>query len=332
MGQPIFNIGNSQFQRFDLKELIDVKRVLSLLLTIVIVSMMLFTMSSCAKQEAIAIVNGDVVYMSDIEDDITLMMEMEGVDKNDTEKYNALVYEVLNSYVMDYICAKEMEALGLKYKSEYYGASYESLVEAYGSESKLIKFMKSIGLDREYIEDLCRKQARKATLVEYFASTFKLTEEELLAYYIENTKDFTFKDVRDMSSLYFAKQEEALAAIEKIKEIGFDEYYNLQETDEKTTLYHIKFEHVAKDDFPENMATILWALEIGAYSEPLPCSVGYTIIRIDGETAEYTYPFEAMKDSIEEVLIDDKTDEYLEKYFEELQEKYKVEVLWEGTK
>ena len=306
------------------------KRILSLFLVIIMASMMLFSMASCAKQEAIAIVNGDVVYMSDIQDDITLMMEMEGIDKNDTDKYNALVYDVLNSYVMDYICAKEMEELGLKYKSSYYGASYESLVEAYGSESKLIKFMKSIGLDREYIEDLCRKQARKATLVEYFASTIELTDEELLAYYIENTKDFTFQNVRDMSSLYFSTKEEAITAIEKIKEIGFDEYYNLQETSEKTTLYHIKFEHVAKEDFPENMSKILWDLEIGSYSEPLPCSVGYTIIRIDGQTDEYTYPFEAMKESIEEVLIDEKTDEYLAEYFEELKKKYKVEVLWEG--
>lgn len=308
------------------------KRILSLLLIFIMISMMLLSIASCAKQEAIAIVNNDTVYMSDIEDDIALMMAMEGVDKNDTEKYNALVYEVLNAYVMDYICAKEMEELGLKYKSSYYGASYESLIEAYGSEAKLIKFMKSIGLNREYIEDLCRKQARKATLVEYFASTIKLTDEELLTYYIENTKDFTFTNVRDLSSLYFSTQEEALTAMEKIKEIGFDEYYNLQETNEKTTLYHIKFEHVAKADFPENMGNLLWTLEIGTYSEPLPCSVGYTIIRIDGETDEYTYPFEAMKDAIEEVLIDEKTDEYLEKYFEELKEKYQVEVLWEGIK
>jgi hypothetical protein len=37
-----------------------------------------------------------------------------------------------------------------------------------------------------------------------------------------------------------------------------------------------------------------------------------------------------MKEAIEEILLDVKTDEYLEKYFEELKTKYKVEVFLEG--
>ena len=286
-------------------------------------------MASCSKKEPIAIINGDYIYMSDIEDDLTLMSAMENITKDDAEAYSALIYQVLNAYVMDYICNKEMEALGLKYKSSYYGASYESLTEAYGGDAKLIKFMKSIGLDREYVEDLCRRQAKQATLVEYFASTITMSDEELLTYYIENVDEFTFTDLRNLSSVYFSTKTEADAALTKINEIGFDAYYQLQET-EPTTLYHIKFDHVDRGDFPTSTGDVIWAVEVGQFTDPIPCSVGYTIIKIDGIVDSHTYSFDEMKEAIEEILLDVKTDEYLEKYFEELKIKYKVEVFLEG--
>ena len=149
------------------------KKILSLLLVLCCIITM-FTGCKDNKQEGevVAIINGHKVYMSDIEQDILFVSRYGNIDMNNEANVKAMVYDIINTYLIDYMCEKELESLGMSYNKEYYGASYESLIEAYGSESNLEKYIKSFGLTKEYVQELCIKQARKSTLSEYLINEF----------------------------------------------------------------------------------------------------------------------------------------------------------------
>ena len=283
-----------------------------------------------SSKEVLATVNGNKIYMSEIEDDITFYSKINNLNLNDPETKKKVVLDVLNTYLIDYTCKAELDALGMQYKSEYYGASYETLVEAYGSESQLISFIRSLGLNKEYVEEICRKQARKATLSEYIISKITIPEEEVLQYYIENNSDFTTEEARTMYSIYYSTVEEATMALSIINDMGFKEFFKAQDTN-PDSLYHILFESVTKEEFASspNIQTILFGLEEGTYhSEPIACNVGYVLIYVDKIKTNYTFTYDEMKEAIEEVLIDELADQELQKFFEELNSKYKVEILY----
>ena len=282
------------------------------------------------SKEVIAKVNGVEIYMSDIADDITFYTNINNVDMSNPDVERAVVLEILNTYLIDYTCKAELDALGMQYKSDYYGASYETLVEAYGSESSLVGFVKQLGLNKEYIENLCRKQARRSTLSEYIVSNIEIPEEEVLTYYIENTEAFKTEEARAMYSIYYKTEEEAKAALEEINTQGFVNFYKAQ--DEITnSLYHIKFESVTKDEFASNpnIAEILFALPANTYHPiPIKCNVGFVLIYVDEIKTNYTFTYDEMKEAIEEVLKDEKGDEELAKFFENLNTKYNIEIIY----
>jgi hypothetical protein len=266
--------------------------------------------------------------MADIENDIKFLMAVQGLTERSGEKYDAIVLTALNSYLMDYMCNKELESRNLKYSSEYYGAAYESLMENYGSEAALIEYIKSLGLNKRYLEDMCKKQARQSTLTEYLARNIEISEETVLQYYIENSKDFSVDEVRNLFTLYYKTEEQAKAALQQIAATSFMAHYQKQDNEStKDTVYYCEFKSVTKDQFPTNMGTILFELEAGTYyGEPIPCNIGYAIIYVNSITKDYTFTYDEMKDYIEEALRDDMLDEELEKYFNSLNEKYSVEI------
>ena len=296
-------------------------------------SILLLCFTGCqskGSKEVVATVNGNNIYMSEIEDDILFYSKINNLDLNNPETKRTVVLDVLNTYLIDYTCKAELDALGMQYKSEYYGASYETLIEAYGSEANLISFIRSLGLNKEYVEEICRKQARKATLSEYIISKITIPEEEVLQYYIENSADFTTEEARTMYSIYYKTIEEATMALSIINDMGFKEFFKEQDSN-PDSLYHILFESVTKEEFASspNVQTILFGLEEGTYhNEPIPCNVGYVLIYVDDIKTNYTFTYDEMKDAIEEVLIDELADQELQKFFEELNTKYKVNILY----
>jgi hypothetical protein len=307
------------------------KKFLSLTLVII---MCICTFTACGdnrknSKEVIATVNGVEIYMSDIADDITFYTKLNNVDMSNPDIERAVVLEILNTYLIDYTCQAELDAMGMKYNSDYYGASYETLIEAYGSESKLVSFIKGLGLNKEYIENLCRKQARKATLSEYIVSKVEIPEEDILTYYIENTDAFTTEEARTMYSIYYKTEEEANAALEIINTQGFVEFFNAQNTETTNSLYHIKFESVTADEFKNSpqISEILFALPEGTYHPlPIKCNVGYVLIYVDAIKPNYTFSYDEMKEAIEEVLKEERGDQALQKFFEDLNTKYNVEI------
>lgn len=311
------------------------KKILSLLL---VVCCVLVTFTGCkdnqSEGEVVAIINDHKVYMSDIEQDILFVSRYGNIDMNNEANVKAMVYDIINTYLIDYMCEKELESLGMSYNKEYYGASYESLVEAYGSESNLEKYIKSFGLTKEYVQELCIKQARKSTLSEYlineFLKTYSVSEAEIMDYYLENEKDWQTEYVRSFYFLTFGSEEAAKGALEDIALNDFMTYYNAQK-DIQTCDFYGYLEHYEKEDFPEAVRELLFTIEVGNYyPEPMNtfANTGYTLIYVAEHIDGYKYTYAEMRDAIESGLEEYAIDEHLKTFFEELNKKYKVEILY----
>lgn len=292
----------------------------------------MISFSACGKNEVLATIDGNKIYMSDIERDIKFITAIGEVDVNDQKAYDAMVLDILNTYMIDYMCKEELESRGLKYSSEAYGSAYASLIDVYGSEKKLISVIESFGLDRSYIEELCRKQARKSTLCEELVKDVTIPEEDVLQYYIENSEKFKADYVRSFYFLTFKDKSVAEAALKEIEIIGFMDYYNKQTT-EKTADYFDKLEHFESDYFPQSAAAILFNIKVGSYHpEALStfANSGYSIFYCYEEIDNYKYTYDEMKEAIEEALREDSESEILEEFFEKINETYKVEILYKS--
>lgn len=313
------------------------KRILILM---IVVLMTLTTFVGCGgnkdKDQVIATVNGNEIKMSEIQQDIKFVSMINKVDVNDKTSYDTMIYEIINTYLIDYMCKEELSSLGMTYNKDYYNAAYADLVEAYGNEEILINHIKQFGLDKSYIENLCMKQARKATLseklVEEYKKTISFDEAEILQYYIENTNAFKADEVRTFYFLTYEKKDDAEAALEDIKVNGFMPYYDAQKELQTCDFYGV-LSHYEKTYFPESAANILFAMENGTvYEKPISTfkGSGYTIMYLSETIENYTFTYDEMKEAIEEGLIETEVDEYLKGFFEKLSQKYVVEILY-GT-
>lgn len=303
------------------------RKILSIVLLVCTVCLL----PSCKNQEdniVVAKINGEEIRMDQIQGDIDFVIGIQKINKKDAKAYNTAVVEVINAYMIDLMCQKEMDALGLTYSTEYYEASKETLVEAYGSEQALLNKLYSLGLGEDYLDKVCRNQANKATLSEYIASKFTVDETDVLQYYIENAESFSVDEIRGMYTLFFATEEEAKTALLDIDVNGFLAYYDLQAVT-PTTVAHVRFDTVTKDEFPDALGEVLFSLDLNTYHpEPIKCNLGYALIYVDRIEKNYTFSYEEMKESIETVLLDEATDAALEAYFDNLNQKYVVELLY----
>ena len=294
---------------------------------------MLVSITACGnKDNVIAKIDDVEIKMSDIEKDIKFISQMDQYNLDEEGQYDQMVMDVLNTYMIDYMCKEELERLGMKYSDEYYGAAYETLIEAYGSEKKLVDFIKTLGLDREYLEELCRKEARKATLCEYLIKNVEIPESEILAYYIENSETFTVDLVRSFYFLTFKNKADADAALEDIRTNGFLPYFEAQST-LATADYFDKLEHFEKDAFPTSAANILFGMSVGTfYDEAIStfANSGYSIFYCYEEIADYKFSYDEMKVAIEEALREDEEDAILENFFDEINKDYTVEIYYNG--
>ena len=305
------------------------KKTQIVLITLVVI-MLLFTVSCKEKEESeiVATINGENVYMYQIQDDIDFVVGAKKIDKSDQNQYRSIVIDVINAYMIDVMCQRELDSLGITYNPDYYGASRETLIEAYGSEAALLNKLKSFGLDENYLDKVCRNQANKATLNEYIASKVVVKEDDVLQYYIENSTSFKANEVRGMQALFFKTEEEAKTALLDIENVGFVKYFDQQDT-LSTTVAHIKFDTVTQDEFPDELGKALFSLEINTYHrEPIKCNLGYALIYVYRIETDYTFTYEEMKESIETVLMDEAIDAALEEYFDNLNKKYDIKFIY----
>lgn len=315
------------------------KRILCIFLLISI----LVTLVGCNKknEDVVAKIDGHDIYMSDIEDDITFLSQALNIDTNDEQAMNALVMDVIETYFLDYVCKTTLDNLGLTYNKDYYGASYEVLVEAYDGEANLINTVKSFGLDKAYLEELCKKQARRATLTEYlsveYEKTLNITDEDVLAYYIENSEAFTAAEVRTFYYVAFETKEEADAALAEMSTNGFMAYYTREQQAGEgggNCVFYGELEHCEKNWFPTTVAAKLFGLPVGQYyPEPLGIfsDAGYAILYAHESIENYKFTYDEMKDSIKQAIIETAVDDYLEDFFTNINKRYEVAIYY-GTK
>jgi hypothetical protein len=253
---------------------------------------------------------------------------------SDTEAVDSMILNILETYIVDYMCKKEMESLGISYNKDYYGASYETLIETFGSESLMLKYIKSFGLDKSYIEELCKKQARRATLSEHILSkyekTLNITDDMLLEHYLAHETEYIAKEARTLYHVSFYDYNLATEALKQINEQGFMVYYQSQKTAQTCASYG-PIEKCEKDWFPTDVGNAIFSAQVGTYIPYVLPTYGdqaYTIIYVESHFDNYQFTYEEMKDAIKESLIEKATDDYLTEYFKQLNEKYVTVILY----
>lgn len=276
----------------------------------------------------VAMLDGEEILISDLQDDITFVLGVQNISEKETEKYQAAIYSAIEAYILDRMCQKEMESIGLTYKSEYYDSSMETLINSYGGYDKLLAKIRSLGLTEEYLNKVCQSYARQATLTEYVASQTTVNEADVLQYYIENTDSFKADEVRGMYAIFFKTEQDAEAALAEMESIGFVEYYN-KPKEEKTTLDQVYFKNITKDEFPDELGEAIFSLDLNTYyKEPIKCNLGYTLIFVDHIERNYVFTYDEMKEYIKEVMQDELEDQLITEFFEELNEKHHVEIFY----
>ena len=317
-----------------------IKRVGLSILALTTLLLGMVSMVSCSKtlsgDTVLATLDDEKILYRDIEDDINFVAGIKELDLSDEETYQELVLEVLNTYMIDLMCQKELESLGLDYNKKYYSDVLLSLFDTYGSEAALVNMLKQYGLDRTYAETVCKRQARQATLYEHVVSEITVEESQLMEYYFTHVDDFHEDEVRDLYTIYYSSKEDCQMAIKNIQASDYLSFYEKVDVDEQgnvgegeTSIYKIFFEKVTRSELDNDSAEDIFALENASYNtEPIKCSIGYCIVYVSGIHQDYTFTYDEMKPYIEEAIADDMAEEVVAKFFEELNNKYAVAILY----
>lgn len=231
------------------------------------------------------------------------------------------------------ILDKTVEALPAD-KKEYYGSEFgkKQLLEELVSVELINAFGTELGLDKDPLYKVQLEQAEKEIkfgfTMDRIMSTIKVEDEEAKKIYEENPEKYGGKETINASHILVEDEETAKEVIEKITSGDLD----FAEAAKEYSKCPSKEQGGNLGDFGRGMMVkefedAAFALEPGEMKkEPVKSQFGYHVVLTNSKNSPEVKPYEEVKDSIKQKMLQDKQLEYYTKLISELKEKFNVKI------
>jgi parvulin-like peptidyl-prolyl isomerase len=244
-------------------------------------------------------------------------------------------YEQLRSDVVELLVQREMlereaAALGITVTDEEVETRLDELKQQFyeGDEQKYQDELESFGITDETARNQLRSSIISQKLYDEVTKDVTVTDEEVRAYYDENTDEFTTPEVRDLAHILVKTEAEAKAIRKQLLDgADFAEIAKESSLDEGSGADGGNLGKNSKETYVKEFGDAAWELETGEISQPVKSEFGWHIIKALGDIEpEKVTPFADVEESIREQLLSGKRDEAMGAWVEEIRAKYAPEV------
>jgi peptidyl-prolyl cis-trans isomerase C len=202
----------------------------------------------------------------------------------------------------------------------------EDIAKDYPSDSfKEILIARCIDYD-EWVERVKEQKVIKKILDKKTETLSPISHSLIADYYKEHTMKFRQPARAHVIQLVSKTNEDAEALLGRIR--SGEELADLakQESIYSTNLNGHRINWLHKDALPEPLSEVVFSIPIGEVSDIIETAYGYHIIKVLEREPESHKGILDVKMEIEKILLEEKREEFYQKWLEELRENYNIKI------
>jgi len=238
------------------------------------------------------------------------------------EELKTLEGNIIDSLIVIKLLEKYAEENNITVSSQEVDEQVESLISTYDSEKDFESALKSMGIDRGFLEDYLKSQIISNKIYEEVTADVEVTDQEVKQYYNDNKEKFLvpaqvkashilalFPWVEDGSEETEEGRDEALDKIKMIEaklENGedFEELARQYSDDQSTAENGGDLGYVSEGQMVEEFDKALFLLDEGETSKIVETVYGFHIIKAFDRKEEYYQDFEEIEEDLKTYLLD----------------------------
>lgn len=297
------------------------------------ISLSLF--SSEVVERIVAIVNEDIITLSDIKKvdlniRIALSSRFEG--KELEEKLEEARKNLLEDLIQRKLLLAKAKEDGMDVESETKMVIENILKENnLSSEKDLEELMKEEGINyTTWKEELKKNLLQQKVIRKYVDSNISVDNAEMLDYYRKHPEEFTEPEEVKIKGIFLEEKEGVEERMKKIEEElkskSFEEvaeiYSEGPEKEKKGDLGTFK-----KGEMDKSLENHVFSMKVGELTQWIKTSKGYYILKLEEKKEAKLKSFEEARDEILEKIIEIKREPLLKKFFDDLRAKSYIKIL-----
>ena len=195
--------------------------------------------------------------------------------------------------------------------------------------TKLLAALKKEGLTEDDLREQLRDQVLQEKLYAKITDDVKVTEKDEQAYYEKNKQQFSQPASRTVRHILVKSKATADQVYAKLKAGGsFNALARQFSTDQATKKIGGKLP-VTKGQTVPQFDKVAFELKTGEFSKPVKTQFGWHVIKADSDVkAEKVTPFEEVKKSIHDQLLQEKKDKAVKAWLADVEKKFKAETVY----
>jgi len=266
-------------------------------------------------EEIVALVNGEIITRSDLDEQEQLMVaeiyrQYSGaeLDKRLADIKNALLLELIDAEIRFHYAKRQFDTERLR--ESFYEQFVQQQMQEYNIESEEA-FLELLARDNMTVDELkdrlLRTFAPEEVLRYEVGSRIAIDDPEIETYYQENPLQFLVPGeatVREIVLLGDTEQKrsermaEATAIVQRVRDGESFEALAKELSEAGTQDQEGLLGTVARGDLSDQLEEVAFAMEANDVSDPIDTPYGLHIIKIDAITPDQTRPYDEVKEPL----------------------------------
>lgn len=303
-----------------------------LLVAAVLVMSLAFGAAGCSKKNVAARVNGDVITMDELNDQLTQLEKsypqmFEGADGEG--RLIDMKQRILDTLIDQKLVAQASKDRGIEVTDADVKQQIDQLKSGFKDDAQFTQALESAGMDVASLESQIREQMISQRLIESLASDEQITDEAIKEYYDNNKSQFEQKEAKRASHILFKPEDKTKAesVLKQVKDGGdFNSLAKANSVDTATAEKGGDLGWPSTPYVPEFQAA-LDKLKVGEVSNLVQSPYGWHIIRVTEEREGAQKTMDEVRGQIEQIIMSQRRAEAYQSFLAELRASATIEIL-----
>jgi peptidyl-prolyl cis-trans isomerase SurA len=279
-----------------------------------------------AEEKIIAIVNKEVITQRDLESFLNFMKIQLSKEYSSTEidgKIAAMKADLLDRLIEDRLILQEAKRNDLKVDEARVKGRVDELKKRYDSQGEFENTLKSQGLVEADLEDKVREQILMYNIVELkVRSKVVIKPVDITEYYNSHPAEFALPESREFRSLEGYHEDKAKMVAGDLRD-GRDP----DEVAKVSGFTLNTFTSFKGKELKKELEDVLFNLKAGEVSEPVQQKDVYYVFQLLRIIPPHQQPLSEIQDAIHEKLYENKMQETMAKWVDEIKKKAYIQKL-----
>lgn len=296
-------------------------------------------LSADIVEEIVAIVNGDVITLSDYKEQFNSMVQLLRSQLSGEayfKEYDKLKENLLEMMITDLLLLQKAKEKGLNVK-EQVKATIEQIKKQNNLESDedLIQAMRSQGIEyNQWVKQLEENYMRQALIYSEVDRSIVVDDAEVVKYYKQKPQEFVVPPEFRIKVIYLSSTNNPPSTLEEKKqEISsrlksggkFEDLVNEYSEGPKENGGDLGF--LKKGEMDKTLEEAVEKLKVGEISDWVEARNGWYLIKLEEKKDSYQKTFDEARKEIEEKIYMEKRQKKVEEYVNKLKEESYIKIL-----